>query len=394
MILVVSESLRADHLASYGYGRDTSGSLDALAGSSFLFTGAYSQAPCTNPAMANILTSRYQSPMPVPEEHLTMAEYFRDRGYRTAAVVEKNPFLSPARSNLGQGFDFYDHSPWPSPALPATDRAAAWVDEKRGEPFFLWVFYFAPHLPYIPPPELRGRFTGEELISRDTRDLLTRNERGRREWKAVSPEERQFLIDAYDEEVLSVDREVGRLLSFLKERDLYDGAVIVFTADHGEELGEGGLWDHCIQLSREELRVPLLLKMPGQKEGREIGGPVQTIDIFPTLAEIVGGGSGGGAESFQGRTLLPLLEEGPGEEGRYAASFWKDERSIATGGRRYWQRKGEERLLDTGSGKRVDDPSAVAEYRDLLDGIYRRYFIDDRFFDDTLDGIRSLGYFR
>jgi arylsulfatase len=402
IVFIVCDTLRADHVGCYGYGRDTTPHLDRLAARASLFESAFSQAPATMPSMWNMLASRYQCPVPTPEEVTTLAEYLRGRGYRTGAFLSQR-FLAPQLSRLDPGFETYDaetpldrHGNATRRADSITDAALRWVDARDGRPSFLWLVYFDPHDPYEPPPSARGLFTGtkagEEPFSRDRRACGLH-----RESPAASEENRRFLIDAYDEEIRFADQEIGRLLDGLDSRGLLDAAWIVFTSDHGEELGDnGGRWDHAQLLSNAEIAVPLIIKPPGQLEPRRISAPVQTIDVFPTLVEALEGGNRASELALEGQSLLSLLQ-GPeepksGEKERFAASFWRQQASLVQEGLRLWISPEGEHLLDARTEQPIDDPAAAAKLRALLIEVTSRHKLSREYYLETLRQLESLGY--
>jgi arylsulfatase A-like enzyme len=160
----------------------------------------------------------------------------------------------------------------------------------------VWLHYFEPHDPYLPTfpddmgapaaPEdipLTGNIRATPVYQRNTMAVGDPFAGG----VSFTEAHRQFLVDLYDAEVRYVDRSVGEFLEFLRAERLYDEALIVLSSDHGESLGERGLWTHGRSLYEPEVRVPLIVKMPGQARGERVSRPVQAIDIFPTIAAVV-----------------------------------------------------------------------------------------------------------
>ncbi len=298
VVLVVVDTLRADRLGCYGYDTDTSPSIDELAGHSHLFEHAYATAPWTTPSVASIFTGRYPRSVGITEreavlgaEWVTLAELFKRRGYRTKGIVSH--LLLDERLGFARGFDMFNareagrgRSYVSSPGV--TEKAIRFVDRQGDGPFFLFVHYFDPHYDYVMHavlntyPDYRGRLLSDDVKISNLRKLSKERE--------LSQSDRRYLEALYDSEVRFTDHNVGLLLDALKQRGLYDDAMIVFTADHGEELGTApdGWVGHTKRLSQEMIRVPLMIKMPGQKRGRRVHTPVSLVNLTPTLAKAVG----------------------------------------------------------------------------------------------------------
>jgi arylsulfatase A-like enzyme len=298
VVLVVVDTLRPDRLGCYGYETDTSPSIDELARHSHLFEHAYATAPWTSPSVASIFTGRHPRSVGITDhgdglgvEPVTLAELFERRGYRTKGIVSH--LLLDERFGFAQGFDMYNareagrgRSHASSPGV--TEKAIRFIERKGDGLFFLFVHYFDPHYDYVMHdvlntyPEYEGRLSTDDAKIWSLRELSKKRE--------LSQEDRRYLDALYDSEVRFTDQHVGRLLDELKQRGLYDAALIVFTADHGEELGTApdGWVGHSIRLSQEMIRVPLMIKMPGQKRGRRVLAPVSLVDLMPTLARAIG----------------------------------------------------------------------------------------------------------
>ena len=284
VILIVVDTLRADHLGCYGSTSVRTPAADALAARGALFTRAFAHSPLTLPSHANILLGltpnahgvHDNSCFIVREDFLTLAEWLKARGYATGAFVGAFPVDS--RFGLVQGFDVYDDNygtQGPTDMVfverkadAVVAKAAEWLKGRTG-PWFLWVHLFDPHQPYEPPEPFLSRYPGRP----------------------------------YEGEVAYADSALGKLLGFLKDRGLEDRTAVIFTADHGEALGEHGETTHGYFAYNATLRVPLILALPGAKPGR-VEANVGHVDIFPTLCGVVGAKEPPG---LQGRSLLPLV---------------------------------------------------------------------------------------
>ncbi len=302
VVLVVVDTLRADHLALYGHGRATSPSLDALAADGVVYDRALAHAGWTLPSMASILTGRYPSEHQAtrdPDDVLrfnrldeqlpTLASLLAERGYRTAAWVN-NTYMAPEFA-LDKGFEIYDYEGSGAfggrDALATVESALAWLEASE-QPAFAFIHLMEPHYPYLPPPHLRRRFTGPEeppveLMFFSPTELAT----NARWTKRFSDEQRAWIERLYDEEVLAADEAIGRLTGGLRAQGRWDRSVLAVTADHGEELWDHGAFEHGHALYGELIRVPLLLRAPGLEAGRE-ARLVQHADLFQTLLALSG----------------------------------------------------------------------------------------------------------
>ncbi len=301
VILVTADTLRADKLGCYGNGEIATPNLDRLAQEGVVFENASTAVPVTLPSHASILTGTYPVFHGVHENgaraleaaRTTLAEVLKARGYQTGAFV--GAFVLDSRWGLDQGFDRYvdDFGDGNSGREAATRRrgedvlndALAWMDSVHDQRFFSWIHFFDPHAPYDPPEPFRGRYAN------DTNSL-------------------------YDGEVAYVDSLMGRLLEWIDKNGLSDWTLVVFLADHGESLGEHGELTHGFFLYDATMRVPFLLRAPSRAlRGLRIPAQVRTIDVMPTVLELLGIETPG---EVQGASLLPLLTASGSEEERVA----------------------------------------------------------------------------
>ncbi len=356
VLLVLVDTLRADHLSCYGYGKPTSPELDRFAADATLFSDCRSVTSWTKPSIASLFTSMYpsvhackeQREVLVPDAE-TLAEVFRAAGWRTAAFVD-NPFVS-AEFGFGQGFERYD-SVHPSVVVNGTllgkalfmtrvmslagkpfgvgdreDRGAKVLHDglleftaemkASKEPWFAYVHAMEPHLPYVPsredaeamgfpkgaayaePPRYNGILPFQTTPKPDF-ELLTR------------------LVAQYDGEIRGWSREFGKLVEELARRGDLESTIVVVVADHGEEFCEHGGWTHGHSLHREVTQVPCIVRLPDSlgdtakaSRGRKVGGVATLLDIFPTLVELAGIRHPRAAEPGRsGRSLLPELTGG------------------------------------------------------------------------------------
>ncbi len=277
LLLITIDTLRADHVGAYGYARAPTPALDALARSGMLFERAYAAAPITLPSHATMLTGRYPphhgardngvAMSPVP----TLATALHERGFQTAAFVAAFPL--DHQFGLSRGFDVYsDRLPRGSDGHPANERPGAqvvdeaidWLGGSRiaGTRFFLWVHLFEPHAPY--------------KLAEGGREPLSN--RG-----APVPPQRPVL-ERYDEEIATADREVGRLVEAIAP--VRGETLVIVAGDHGEAFGEHGEFAHSIFVYDTTLRVPLIMNGPGIHGA--VAGAVTLADVAPTAAGRLG----------------------------------------------------------------------------------------------------------
>ncbi len=314
ILLYVIDTLRADHLATYGYGRNTSPNLEALARDGVVFRRAYAQSSWTKPTVASLLTGRHPlahrvigTRSALPDGERTLAEILQDAGYETAAI-STNRFVSK-KFGFAQGFGTFsrvgDMGDIASDQL--VDGALEWLEHRsEGGGFYLYLQSTDSHPPYTPPAAAL-----EELgvTVRDWRLAETgvRNALG----PAASMEQERLLsvtkdLEAlYDAEIAVNDKQFGRLIKALKSKSLYKSTLIVVVGDHGEEFYDHGRLGHGDSLYIEQLWVPLIIKFPGHwQQGRQVDEVAQQLDILPTLLDYLALPI---PESVEGKSLMPLL---------------------------------------------------------------------------------------
>ena len=319
VLFIVVDTLRADHLPSYGYDDGSTPNLDAFANDAVRFDMAFANASWTRPSFASILTGRMPSnhgvmhkPDALPDAITTLPEAMREGGYYTGGIVTNynvGPYF-----NFHQGFDRYEYLE-PEFVLGADDNAAklllvqflrqkietfrakrgqvdpgstyrdaevvnrellSWIDSRSGSsdhpnaPFFSFVGYMDPHDPYYDHPYSGSGYS-------------------RAAHQTPEPEEAPRLRALYDGEITFWDEHFGNLVRELKSRGLYDDLTIIITSDHGEEFCDhGGFW-HGTTLYDEQVRVPLLIKLPESRRGGTVVRHwVQSVDLMPSLLREMG----------------------------------------------------------------------------------------------------------
>lgn len=344
VIVYLVDTLRPDHLGVYGYSRATSPNLDEFARDAVVFDNAYTPASWTKPAVASLLTGllprrhgTITDSARLPSHVGTAAELLKQRGYRTAAFVT-NPHVIPLWG-FDQGVDVFRDlrvRDRPAKADEVVSTVLDWLAGVGPEPVFLYVHTIEPHAPNSPPKPFRSmwpRRTNEKA-------KLT---------KVIQPTTRADLVHditaAYDGEIAFSDSQFGEFLRGLKRLGKYDGSLIVFVSDHGEELQDHGYGGHGHTLYEELVRVPLLIKYPGGRNaGKRFAERTSLLDVLPTILAAAGArapaGLDGidlapfvnGAQKMPARHLLLDLEVQSRDSGLNAL------RGVVTGRMKYLER--------------------------------------------------------
>lgn len=339
VLIIVIDTLRADHLSSHGYARPTSPNIDRVAREGVLFENAFATSSWTPPSHASMLTGRYpgehglewdnpralfDSPYP------TLSEALLTRGYRTGAFSANQTWFTRPMG-FGRGFiqfeDFfhsigdmafrtlfgraieqvilrrlgYEDAPSRKRASDINRSVLRWIERDREKPFFAFLNYIDCHDPYLPPQPYRSKFSKLEHPG----GML--NWRLGRHHPQMTPEQLQGEIDAYDGAIAYVDDYVGQLLAEIQKRGLAENTLVVITSDHGESFGEHDLFLHANALYRELIQVPLIIWQPGQvPAGVRFAQPVTNAALPATVMDLIGG---------QDQTLFP---------GPPLTKFWKN----------------------------------------------------------------------
>jgi choline-sulfatase len=290
--LVTIDTLRADHVRCYGYKDIQTPALDSLAKDGIRFTQAFTPSPITNTSHTTILTGLLPSShgvtdfaVPLAATYPTWAELLKRRGYHTAAfigaVILDSHSLAPG---LDRGFDFYDDFPNNLPpqvhwgrverrGMDVVGRAEKWVTAHPAGAHFVWVHLYDPHDPYEPPP----------------------------------PYSQIYKDHLYDGEIAYADSALANFLEYIKKRGWYEKAIVIVVGDHGEGLGEHGEDTHGIFLYDSTTHVPLILKLPGNRDsGKVIDAQVRTTDILPTVLDLLAIPA---SAKFDGESLKPFFGE-------------------------------------------------------------------------------------
>jgi len=297
VLIITVDTLRADFLGAYGDPDTRSPKIDALARAGTVFENAATPMPLTLPSHFSLMTSRYprehgvlNNRMQLPDSAVTLAELFRKNGYATGAFV--SVVLLDEESGAAQGFEAYGHPTRPRerPAAHTIAEALDWVSGlEPGEPFFLWVHLFEPHLPY----ELHeGADEGLDpsMVSRyPSLNWKQFYEVARENRGDIPSHVLRYAKSLYRGEVEAVDAAVGTLLDGLAKRGRRDDLVTVLTADHGEPFENGVYFEHGDSLYDGAIRVPLIVQHPTLfPSGERVDRQVSLIDVAPSLLRAAG----------------------------------------------------------------------------------------------------------
>lgn len=322
VVIVMVDTLRADHMSAYGYERETTPFISRFASQGFVFEHARSQASCTFPSVNSLLSSRNPAiftrqevdHLGIPEEYPSIAEILKEHGYRTIAV-SASPIVRATPSDFNpiggfdRGFDtFVEDTLW-RPGGQVNHAITRELDSVE-EPFFLYAHYMDPHGPYRPPERYNKQFAGEYDGHRFIRHgnpvpigkMLYKNG----PYFEITDRDIQHLVDLYDDEIRYFDGVFRRLIKNLEDRDLLDNTLIIISSDHGEEFLEHGHIKHCRGVWDTVTRVPLIFRFPGVDGGQRFGNAVQNLDIVPTILDYLEIEPEG--LDLEGTSLLPLLE--------------------------------------------------------------------------------------
>lgn len=296
VILLLEDTLRADHLSLYGHTRQTSPVKDALARESVVFDTAISQATETRPSCPALMTSLYPTSTGVwyftdrlNDRFLTLPEILRSQGFETAAYIQNNH--AGRIAGLHQGYShFYErYSLDAGPQVVYSDRLQAWLDTVADRNFFLYLHVLDPHDPYEPKSPF---------------DAWSREPSAENPGKAQEGYELDRSL--YDGEILLNDQAFGEFMKTLERRGILDDTLVVFVSDHGEFFGEHGLEHHIPPAYAQVIHVPMLMRYPKRlPRDVRVKTPVGLIDVMPTILEL--------AEVkfddllMQGDSLLPII---------------------------------------------------------------------------------------
>lgn len=322
VILIVVDSLRADHLGCYGYYRNTSPNIDKLANEGVLFSRAFSQGARTLVSLPSMFTSLYPGVIGIfglkdnlSNKFITLPEILKKNGYESVLFGGDELGLF---SNFDYRFDKFKLFATPVShkirgiiPSPINKDILKWLGQKHSKPFFLFVYYDYPHAPYDPPVPYDKIFSKEIGVDKKTKKFihsinLVSNSRYIDKFKNIN--NLNYLISQYDGEIRYTDEQIKFLLEGLENLNLSKNTLIIVTADHGDEFLEHGGLSHGPQLYDELIHIPLIMKLPGIiVRGKKVTDLVKHLDIMPTILNILDIHEN---NIMQGNNLIPLLNNG------------------------------------------------------------------------------------
>ena len=379
VIIISIDTVRADHLPMFGYRGVATPHLDSLRADGVLFTSAYSHVPLTLPSHTTLLTGllpphngvRNNLGYVLDAKTVTIASFLKEQGYATGAAV--SAFVLRGSAGLAQSFDFYDDAIANRPGVAAgslqrsgrvtEDIANRWIAGHDSKPFLFFFHIFEPHSPYEPEAQFRS------------------------------------VANAYDGEIATADAIVGDFIDSLKRRGIYDRAIVVMLSDHGEGLDQHGEPEHGIFVYREDIHVPLIVKLPrNAMSGSTVSAPVGLVDVFPSIAQLLGAKP---PANLDGRSLF-----GPQDNTRriYSESLyprihlgWSELRSLEDGQKHFIQAPKPELYdirRDPAETTNVigDDRRTYAQMRDELARYHDNAVLPTHIDPEEAKKLAALGY--
>ena len=353
VILISLDTLRADHMSCYGYHRLTTPHIDKIASQGVLFSQCYSQFIPTHPGHTTLFTGRDVFAHQVIAQGSPKVELDLDIK-QLAEILQEEGYFTAAADNLGRwfsrGFEVYETYSWdtdtsiPWRKAEAVNQASLSVLDQahqQDRPFFLFLHYWDPHTPYLPPEPFTRMFYSRHLDETDPRHISM--EKVWDDYPALNEYFGQWLggfgkvkdadyLDAlYDAEIAYMDAALTELFTRLEELNRIDDTLLIILSDHGEELHEHDYcwWDHH-GLYETNIHVPLIVKLPGQvPAGSHVDGFVGLQDIAPTVLSFLGLDHLSGQHSMDGKSVTPLV-------GRRSRRGLRQEMYLAEGS---WMRK-------------------------------------------------------
>ncbi len=345
VIFISMDTLRADRLGCLGHERGLTPNLDRLAAEGSLFTNAFASDIPTQPSHTAIFTGRFgvttnivshfHPAARLDAEFSWLPTIFRSAGYATGAVDH----LFAMKDWFLRGYQ--DYMPPPgrsrSPGSVIVDMGTQWLDEHRNEAFFLFLHFWDPHIPYLPPQSYKSIYAGASALHRDP--LIVEKLRSRPSYPLFAENlynhldiipSLEYVSDLYDAEVAYLDYEIGRLFEYLAAVGLLDQTMVVLFGDHGENMTEHDAWFDHAGLYDSVVHVPVIIWAPGVVPESEVTALISTVDVKPTVLDFLRMPA---VEGLDGRSLRPLVE-GTGTGHRDAVFLsectWQAKRGVRT----------------------------------------------------------------
>ncbi len=324
IVFIAIDTLRADHLSCYGYQRPTSPNIDKLAQEGVLFSNAFAPGIPTTPAYTVMYTGLH--PMttgiithaaPDKDQYLNpkipvLPEILRGKGYTTAAVDN----LYNIKNYFTRGYDYYMNPRYLQLITADTinEMAIPWIKQNKNKDFFLFLHYWDPHSPYLPPQRYRNLYYPGDPYDPDNHSMDPVKKQLVYPFYKVwhydllkNPTDINYLSAQYDSEINYVDEKIAEILYTLEEIGIVEDTLIILTSDHGENMTEHELYFGHTGVYETIIHIPLILRWPGKfPQGKKIKTMVQHTDYAPTILDILKVSSG---KQMEGKSLLPLIED-------------------------------------------------------------------------------------
>ncbi|MBN2370560.1 MAG: sulfatase, partial [Vicinamibacteria bacterium] len=332
VMLIVLDAARADHIGCYGYERATTPEIDRIASESVVFDRAYTPAVYTLGAMSALWTSQYPDRFHAGEsftaglssDRITLPEQLEARGIRTVGITANA--MAGSDKGLDRGFSRFSEilgdDQEPSRAEDMTRAWERWLTERGNDRFFAYLHFREPHFPYDPPAPFNTRFGPDAPLGAAERKEPHWYKRVNHGEIKPTADQIAHLVRLYDGNLAYADAEVGKIRQALERHGLWDSTALILIADHGEQLLDSGHIGHNAQVREESARIPLIMRIPGLKGGSRVRALVDLLDVAPTIAELFGLSTGSVGDSFEGRSLLSVIDGAPGKPAVLTRTVW------------------------------------------------------------------------
>jgi len=342
IILVVGDTLRADHLGCYGYPKNTSPAIDVFSRDSSLFEDAISSDVPTQPSFTSLMTGLRgihngvisHHPSESIDDSVPLLQQRLGAKMTTGAVST----LYIMKKYFARGFHYYMNPVASNPdriqrvqAEEINSFAIPWIRQHANEDFFLFVHYWDPHTPYLPPPQYRIFYQGtyndpanHSLDAFKKTDLWYHALSWLKETKIEDVTDIDYIVSLYDGEIRHMDDAFKELLKEVEDLGITEDTLVIFTADHGESLGEHGFYFDHADVYQTTIHVPLIIRWPGHFPKKRVRGLVQNIDITRTLLEL----AGLSAEGLEGINLLNAVNGEPRSRAFSNQALWTAKRTM------------------------------------------------------------------
>lgn len=319
VMIILLDAAAAKHFGCYGYKRNTTPVIDALAKENYVFSRSYTQAVYTLASTATLMSGQYpyhhritNSKSRLPSETFALGEAFREAGYQTGIFTANGNAsgifgMTQGFTHISEVFRDAGYTGW---GQDLTRHFNEWVDSDPNRKFFAYLHYREPHAPFNPPADWIHKFVDPNYkgVKEASYELRQKINMGK---VSATQADRDYITALYDANLAYADFQVGELIRNLKRHGIYDRTIILVTADHGEAFWEHNFQGHNSQLYEESIHIPLVVKLSKPGRGKRINPPVRTIDFYPTLADLLKFSE----KKFRhdGRSFLPYFASAPAD---------------------------------------------------------------------------------